>query len=81
MNLPLNPTADVFDAPVLSVAERNRVLRNTYWLLALSMLPLALWVAHVDRTRPLQNRFANFDYWIDEWNYLHGSNSRCKCHR
>ena len=31
---------------VLGVAERNRVLRNTYWLLALSMIPTVLgaWV-------------------------------------
>jgi modulator of FtsH protease len=29
-------------APSLAVAERNRVLRNTYWLLALSMVPTVL---------------------------------------
>ncbi|MBP6900760.1 MAG: Bax inhibitor-1 family protein [Burkholderiaceae bacterium] len=29
-------------APMLGVAERNRVLRNTYWLLALSMVPTVL---------------------------------------
>ncbi|HET9643129.1 MAG TPA: Bax inhibitor-1 family protein [Burkholderiaceae bacterium] len=29
-------------APTVAVAERNRVLRNTYWLLALSMLPTVL---------------------------------------
>ncbi len=28
--------------PVVPVAERNRVLRNTYWLLALSMVPTVL---------------------------------------
>ena len=28
-----------FGAPLASVQERNRVLRNTYWLLALSMVP------------------------------------------
>lgn len=28
--------------PVAAVAERNRVLRNTYWLLALSMVPTVL---------------------------------------
>ena len=28
--------------PVASVEERNRVLRNTYWLLALSMVPTVL---------------------------------------
>ena len=34
------------DAGVSSAAERNRVLRNTYWLLALSMVPTVLgaWV-------------------------------------
>ena len=26
----------------VSLAERNRVLRNTYWLLALSMVPTVL---------------------------------------
>ena len=29
-------------APLASVQERNRVLRNTYWLLALSMVPTVL---------------------------------------
>ena len=29
-------------APVAAVEERNRVLRNTYWLLALSMVPTVL---------------------------------------
>ena len=29
-------------APVASVEQRNRVLRNTYWLLALSMVPTVL---------------------------------------
>jgi modulator of FtsH protease len=29
-------------APALSATERNRVLRNTYWLLAVSMLPTVL---------------------------------------
>ncbi|MBL8347927.1 MAG: Bax inhibitor-1/YccA family protein [Rubrivivax sp.] len=29
-------------APVATAAERNRVLRNTYWLLALSMIPTVL---------------------------------------
>jgi len=35
-----------FGAPVVSAEQRNRVLRNTYWLLALSMLPTVLgaWV-------------------------------------
>ena len=31
-----------FDVPVASAQERNRVLRNTYWLLALSMVPTVL---------------------------------------
>jgi modulator of FtsH protease len=33
-------------APTVAVAERNRVLRNTYWLLALSMVPTVMgaWV-------------------------------------
>ena len=31
-----------FGAPLASVQERNRVLRNTYWLLALSMVPTVL---------------------------------------
>ena len=35
-----------FDTPIASAEERNRVLRNTYWLLALSMIPTVLgaWV-------------------------------------
>jgi modulator of FtsH protease len=31
-----------YAGPVASVEERNRVLRNTYWLLALSMVPTVL---------------------------------------
>ncbi|HMZ02105.1 MAG TPA: Bax inhibitor-1 family protein, partial [Burkholderiaceae bacterium] len=49
MNSPLSQTTalpQTADAhgqqSVLSVAERNRVLRNTYWLLALSMIPTVL---------------------------------------
>ena len=40
MNQPLQ-TVDYIDA-LPSAAERNRVLRNTYWLLALSMVPTVL---------------------------------------
>ncbi|MEK8028785.1 MAG: hypothetical protein RLY78_2032 [Pseudomonadota bacterium] len=37
------PTFSLFqNAGTLSPAERNRVLRNTYWLLALSMVPTVL---------------------------------------
>jgi modulator of FtsH protease len=35
-------TYDPITAGVTSVGERNRVLRNTYWLLALSMVPTVL---------------------------------------
>ena len=36
-------TSAVYDGSVTtSVAERNRVLRNTYWLLALSMVPTVI---------------------------------------
>ena len=37
-----NLTLDAGYAGVGSVAQRNRVLRNTYWLLALSMVPTVL---------------------------------------
>ena len=39
-----SPTAyhDSIELPIASPQERNRVLRNTYWLLALSMLPTVL---------------------------------------
>jgi FtsH-binding integral membrane protein len=40
MNQPLSPRYD--GAYAGSVAMRNRVLRNTFWLLALSMLPTVL---------------------------------------
>ncbi|MDP9900601.1 Bax inhibitor-1/YccA family protein [Variovorax ginsengisoli] len=42
----MQPIYTGFDTPVASVEERNRVLRNTYWLLALSMVPTVLgaWV-------------------------------------
>jgi modulator of FtsH protease len=45
MNQGLQNTGDLYGAGGLSV-ERNRVLRNTYWLLALSMIPTVLgaWV-------------------------------------
>jgi modulator of FtsH protease len=40
----MNPTTPYHPAiaEVSSVAERNRVLRNTYWLVALSMVPTVL---------------------------------------
>ncbi len=46
MNHPLQSTAAGYGYGVSSAAERNRVLRNTYWLLALSMVPTVLgaWV-------------------------------------
>ena len=36
------PTYGVFDTAVSTPTERNQVLRNTYWLLALSMVPTVL---------------------------------------
>ena len=41
MNQPLHTIESSYGAGV-PVAQRNRVLRNTYWLLALSMLPTVL---------------------------------------
>ena len=41
MNQPLQANSAVF-GEVASVEQRNRVLRNTYWLLALSMVPTVL---------------------------------------
>ena len=43
---PINNMASLSNAGSASVAQRNRVLRNTYWLLALSMVPTVLgaWV-------------------------------------
>jgi modulator of FtsH protease len=43
---PLNSMATTMDGGAVSAAQRNRVLRNTYWLLALSMIPTVLgaWV-------------------------------------
>jgi len=43
----MNPSNLTYDAlPAQALRERNRVLRNTYWLLALSMVPTVLgaWV-------------------------------------
>ena len=45
----MNDNIQVFGAPSAvnaSTAQRNQVLRNTYWLLALSMIPTVLgaWV-------------------------------------
>ena len=42
MNQTLNTAYGVGGTAGTSVAERNRVLRNTYWLLALSMVPTVL---------------------------------------
>lgn len=39
---PMLQTQDLGAFGVASAAQRNRVLRNTYWLLALSMLPTVL---------------------------------------
>ena len=36
---PTRSRATVFDGTVAPPSAQNRVLRNTYWLLALSMLP------------------------------------------
>ncbi len=35
-------STSIFVTPVASAEQRNRVLRNTYWLLALSMVPTVL---------------------------------------
>jgi len=46
MNDNLQPAYGAYATSGTAVAERNRVLRNTYWLLALSMVPTVLgaWV-------------------------------------
>ncbi|MET0541722.1 MAG: Bax inhibitor-1 family protein [Variovorax sp.] len=46
MNGNLQTFGSVVATPAASAVERNRVLRNTYWLLALSMVPTVLgaWV-------------------------------------
>jgi modulator of FtsH protease len=42
MNQPMQASYTGFTGGVSSVEERNRVLRNTYWLLAISMVPTVL---------------------------------------
>ena len=42
MNQPLQTGFDGYANEVTSIEQRNRVLRNTYWLLALSMVPTVL---------------------------------------
>ena len=42
MNQPLQTAYTGYAGDVSSVEQRNRVLRNTYWLLALSMVPTVL---------------------------------------
>lgn len=42
MNQPLQTTYSGYAGEVTSQEQRNRVLRNTYWLLALSMVPTVL---------------------------------------
>ena len=42
MNQPLQTEFPGYAGGVTSVEQRNRVLRNTYWLLALSMVPTVL---------------------------------------
>ena len=42
MNQPVQAAFTGYTGEVTSVEQRNRVLRNTYWLLALSMVPTVL---------------------------------------
>jgi modulator of FtsH protease len=42
MNQPVQATFTGYTGEVTSAEQRNRVLRNTYWLLALSMVPTVL---------------------------------------
>ena len=42
MNQPLQPQFTGYAGGVSSVEQRNKVLRNTYWLLALSLVPTVL---------------------------------------
>ena len=42
MDRSLQTAAPVYAGTAVSVEQRNRVLRNTYWLLALSMVPTVL---------------------------------------
>ena len=42
MNQPLQSSFPGYTGEVTSLEQRNRVLRNTYWLLALSMVPTVL---------------------------------------
>ena len=42
MNQPVQATYTGYAGEVTSAEQRNRVLRNTYWLLALSMVPTVL---------------------------------------
>ena len=42
MNQPLQSAFPGYTGEVTSLEQRNRVLRNTYWLLALSMVPTVL---------------------------------------
>jgi len=42
MNQSVQQTYDPGITPIAGASERNRVLRNTYWLLALSMVPTVL---------------------------------------
>ena len=42
MDQSLQTATPVYAGTVLSLEQRNRVLRNTYWLLALSMVPTVL---------------------------------------
>src|ERR1700730_14916806 len=50
MDQNLQPANPVYAGTVTSVEERNRVLRNTYWLLALSMFPTDLGAPRSERT-------------------------------
>jgi FtsH-binding integral membrane protein len=38
----MNDQIHTFDYDLVPAQERNRVMRNTYWLLALSLLPTVL---------------------------------------
>ena len=59
-------TYNASGAVLLSPAERNKVLRNTYWLLALSMLPTVLgaWVGVVTGITQALNGILGFVVFI-----------------
>jgi len=64
-------------------AERNRVLRNTYWLLALSMVPTVLgaWLGVVTGlSRAMSGGVGLVVFLVGAFGFIYAIQKRCRAH-